>query len=83
MNYKTNDIIALKKINDLNAYILYGEIYGIITDEYRTIKKVRVSKKGEEYLRLVPVNDAYDEQDIPKSIVRSVFQILGCAKRIF
>lgn len=83
MNYKTNDIIALKKINDWNAYILYGEIYGIITDEYRTIKKVRVSKKGEEYLRLVPVNDAYDEQDIPKSIVRGVFQILGCAKRIF
>ncbi len=77
------DMIALKKIEDWPNYILYGEVYGIVTNEYRTVKKVRKSVKGEDYLRLVPVNPEFDEQDIPKSIVRGVFQIIGCAKRIF
>ena len=77
------DMIALKKIEDWPNYILYGEVYGIVTSEYRTVKKVRKSVKGEDYLRLVPVNPEFDEQDIPKSIVRGVFQIIGCAKRIF
>lgn len=77
------DIIALKKIEDWPNYILYGEVYGIITSEYRTVKKVRKSIKGEDYLRLVPLNPDYDEQDIHRSLVIGVFQIIGCAKRIF
>ena len=77
------DMIALKKIEDWQNYILYGEVYGIVTSEYRTVKKVRKSAKGEDYLRLVPVNPEFDEQDIHKSIVLGVFQIIGCAKRIF
>lgn len=77
------DIIAIKKMNDWQSYILYGEVYGIITDEYRTVKKVRSSKKGDDYLRLVPLNSEYDEQDIPKSIIRNVFKVVGCVKRIF
>lgn len=77
------DMIALKRIEDWPNYILYGEVYGIVTSEYRTVKKVRKSVKGEDNLRLVPVNPEFDEQDIPKSIVRGVFQIIGCAKRIF
>jgi len=77
------DIIAIRKLEDWNTYILPGEIYAIVTDEYRTIKYVRVSEKGDEYLRLVPENKNYDEKNIPKKIVRSVYQLLGCAKKIF
>jgi len=76
------DIIAVRNIEDWNTYILYGEVYGIVTDEYRTIKYVRTSKKGDGYFRLVPENKEFDEQDIPKSIVRAVYQIIGCAKRL-
>lgn len=77
------DMVALKRIEDWTTYLLFGEVYGIITDKYRTVKKVRKSNLGNDYLRLVPVNPEYDEQDIPKSIIQGVFQILGCAKRIF
>lgn len=77
------DMIALKRIEDWNTYLLYGEVYAIVTDEYRTIKYVRKSAKGDDYLRLIPANPDFDEQDVPKSVVRGVFQILGCAKRIF
>lgn len=76
------DIIAIKKLEDWNTYLLYGEVYAIVTVEYRTIKYVRKSPRGDDYLRLVPANNQFDEQDIPKSVIRSVFQILGCAKRL-
>jgi len=55
----------------------------VVTDEYRTVKKVRKSGKGDDYIRLVPLNLEFDEQDIPKSIIRKVFQVLGTAKKIF
>ena len=77
------DMIAIRKVEDWETYLLFGEVYGIVTDEYRTVKRVRKSEKGDDFLCLVPENEEYDKQDISKSIVRGMFQILGCAKRIF
>lgn len=76
------DIIALRKIEDWQTYILYGEIYGIMTDEWRTVKRVRKSQNP-EYIRLEPINKEYDEQEIPKSIIRGVWQVLGSVKKFF
>lgn len=75
------DMIAIKELPDWQTYILYGEIYAIVTDEYRTIKKIRKGSDGNNIL-LVPLNPEYDSQEIPKSIIRSVFQVNGCVKRI-
>jgi len=77
------DMIAIRELQDWNTYLLSGEIYVVVTDEYRTVKKVRKSGKGDDYIRLVPLNLEFDEQDIPKSIIRKVFQVLGTAKKIF
>lgn len=78
------DIIAIKKVEEWDSHLLYGEVYAIVTDGYRTIKKVRKSAKGDAWLRIIPVNTAeYDEQDIPKSIVINMFQVLGTVKKIF
>jgi len=76
------DIIALRKIKDWQTYILYGEIYGIMTDEWRTIKRVRKAQNP-EYILLEPINKEYDEQEIPKSIIRGVWQVLGSVKKFF
>lgn len=77
------DMVAIKELNDWPLHLLYGEMYALITSENRTIKYVRRSNKGDDYLRLVPVNtEKYDEQDIPASIIRKVFKVLGCAKKI-
>lgn len=76
------DVIALKKVEDWTVNILYGEVYALVTDQYRTVKRIR--KSGQEgWIRLVPENPAYDPQDIPVSSVIAVFQVLGCAKKIF
>ncbi len=77
------DIVAIRELSDWDTYLLFGEIYAIVTDEYRTVKKVRRSSKGDSFLRIVPINKDFDEQDIPKSAIRKVFQVLGATKRIF
>lgn len=77
------DIIALKELHDWRTYIPAGEIYGLVTTEHRTIKKVCPSPK-EGYLRLIPTNKSpeYVPQDIPISIIIKVYKVLGCMKRL-
>ena len=77
------DIIALKELHDWRVYIPSGEIYGIVTTEHRTIKKISPSTK-EGFIRLIPSNQSpeYVPQDIPISIVRRVYKVLGCMKRL-
>lgn len=79
----SGDMVALRVLKDWRSSILYGEVYALVTDSYRTIKKVRRSSLGDEYLLLVPINPDFDSQDIPCSIVLDVFQILGVTKRLF
>lgn len=77
------DIIALKELHDWQTFIPSGEIYGIVTPEHRTIKKVSPSTK-EGFIRLIPTNPSpeYVSQDIPLSIVLKVYKVLGCMKRL-
>ena len=75
------DIIALQQIKDWKTNILFGEVYAIATDLYRTVKRIRRSDK-EGWLRLVPENRDYDPQDIPASSIISIYKVLGCARKI-
>lgn len=76
------DVIAIRKVEDWPVNILYGEVYALVTEQYRTVKRIRKSDRG-DWIRLVPENPDYDAQDIPVTSVRAVFQVLGCAKKIF
>lgn len=78
------DFIALKEMTDPIEYLPFGEIYGIITDNYRTVKRIRMSeRKG--FVRLIPTNKSpeYGEQEIPISMIRKVFAVLGSMHRLF
>lgn len=76
------DVIAIKKVEDWPTNILWGEVYALVTEQYRTVKRVRRSDQ-EGYIRLVPENPDYDPQDIPATSVVAIYQVLGCAKKIF
>ena len=76
------DVIAIKRIEDWQTNILYGEVYALVTNQYRTVKRIRRSELP-DHIRLIPENPDYDPQDIPISSVLAVFQVLGCAKKIF
>ena len=75
------DTVALQRIEDWAGRILFGEIYAVVTEDFRTIKKIRKSRLGSEYLLFVPENtENYDEQDVAVAKIDKVFRVLGCAK---
>ena len=77
------DMIALKDTNETNPnYLPFGEVYALVTDNYRTIKRLSKSDK-EGFIRLVPTNPApeYASQDIPVSHIRKIYQVLVSVKR--
>lgn len=76
------DVIAVRKLGDWRQHILYGEMYVVVTDENRTLKRIRRSSL-EGHLLLVPDNPAYDPQDIPVDIIREVYKVLACVKKVF
>ncbi|WP_455095876.1 S24 family peptidase [Prevotella koreensis] len=78
------DIIAMKQMQEWRDFILYGEVYGIVTEDMRTVKVVTKSERGDDFIRLVPVNksEEYQPQDIPLKIITHVFKILGCMKKL-
>lgn len=78
------DIIAIKQLNDWREFLLYGEVYGIVTKDMRTVKVVTKSDKGDDYIHLVPVNksEEYQPQDLPKKLITHVFRVLGCMKKL-
>ena len=78
----SGDIIALKEIVGWQDYIIYGEIYAIVTsNDMRTIKIIRKSKQP-DHLRLVPINTTdFDEQDIPIRIITHLYKVLCSVSR--
>lgn len=77
------DIIALRRIEDF-SFLPFGEIYAIVTNnELRTIKRIGPGTTAETYT-LIPTNTnpAYGIQELPKKMIRAVFQVMGCMKKL-
>lgn len=78
------DIVALKKLNNWKEFLLEGEIYAIVTDEFRTIKVIGKGNDAEHYT-LIPYNksEEFSNQPIPKKIIRNIFRVKGSLKKFF
>lgn len=78
------DIIALREVTTPIQYLPAGEIYGIVTEEYRTVKRIRLSQK-EGFVRLIPSNksEEFCEQEIPISMILNVYAVLGSIRKFF
>ncbi|WP_042370502.1 LexA family transcriptional regulator [Bacteroides neonati] len=77
------DMMAIKKVNESNInYLPFGEVYAIVTDDYRTVKRMSKSEK-EGFIKLIPSNPSpeYAAQDIPISMIKAIFQVLVNVKR--
>jgi signal peptidase I len=78
------DIIAMKKIEHWESFLLLGEVYAIVTiNDMRTIKRIGKSENTDCY-SLIPTNKSpeYGTQDLPRNMIRYVYQVLGCMKRL-
>lgn len=79
----SGDIIALKEIPD-HSFLPFGEIYAIVTTNgMRTVKRIGPASSPDSYL-LIPTNKSpeYGAQEIPKSMILKVYQVLGCMKKL-
>ena len=79
------DIIAVKEVTSPIEYLPAGEIYGIITDDYRTVKRIRPSKEHQGFICLIPSNKSpeFCEQEIPVNMIRRVYAVLGSIRKFF
>lgn len=78
------DYIALKEMTDPVQYLPNGEIYAIVTESYRTVKRIGKADQ-KDFIRLIPTNKSpeYSPQDIPISMIQKVYAVLGSMHRLF
>ena len=66
-------IVAVKEITDLDV-IPYGHIFLIITDDLRTLKYIRKSEQGNDFVKLIPHNQIdFDAFDIHRSKIKKLY----------
>lgn len=71
----SGDRIVVRRIESWD-YFNYGQVYLIITNEYRLIKRVRRHPKDEENLILLrSENGEYDDIDLPKKEIRYLYLV--------
>ena len=73
---KTGDIVAYKEIPLDIQHIIWGEMYLISIDldgdEYLSVKYLKHSDKGEDWIKLVSYNPHHEPKDFPLSSVRAL-----------
>ena len=74
------DIIALRPCTI--ADIQFGEIYAVVLDTIRTIKILRKGS-SKDFLRYVPINPNFEEQEFAVSRIINVFEVIGSISKFF
>ena len=67
------DYIAMRPLQSWD-YIMYGNIYVVELPEYRALKRVRKGS-DDEHIILRSDNDNYDDVEVPKSDIRSLWVV--------
>ena len=76
------DIIALKPMTTSIEYLPTNEIYAIITEDYRTVKRIELSDRA-GFVRLIPSNKEFKTQEIPIEMITKVYAVLGSIRKFF
>ncbi len=71
---KNGDIVLLKEVD--KALIMFGEIYLVITNDYRVLKYVR-KHISREHVTLLSENDRFDPVEITKDEILHIFLYKG------
>jgi phage repressor protein C with HTH and peptisase S24 domain len=72
---KNGDIVLLKKIHN-KSVLLYGEIYLVVTEDYRTLKYIR-RNQDKELISLVSANENFDTVTIKKTAILQLYIYKG------
>jgi DNA-binding XRE family transcriptional regulator len=80
---KSGSILFATRINDWKEHLEYGQIYGIVCHDGRKyLKYIRRDKNNpNELLLLQSENERYDDFELPKNAIRSIWLIHGWLNR--
>lgn len=73
---KNGHIVAVKEVKN-KAVILYGEIYLVITEDYRTVKYIRKHPGDVSKVLLCSENPSFDDVEIPVDSILRLFKVRG------
>lgn len=76
---KSGNILFATKVHEWKNHLEYGQIYGIICNDGRKyLKYIRKDKKNpQNFFLLKSENEKYDDFELPKSAIRSIWLIHG------
>jgi phage repressor protein C with HTH and peptisase S24 domain len=66
------DWIAVREVANLDV-LFYGQVYLVITNEYRLLKYLRRDEDEKNYVILRSDNKEYDDIRLPKAEIRHLF----------
>lgn len=72
--FRNGDWIGCKEVTK-KEHILFGEVYYIITTDYKTVKYVQPHPENKDWVLLVPHNDAIKPTPLPKDEIRRLFMV--------
>jgi len=79
------DIVAMKEVSGKEAGIVYGEIYGIVTNNFCIVRRA-AKGTNRRYLKLIPSNKsteyAEQEQEIPFTCIERIYKVMCCIKKM-
>lgn len=78
--FNNGDVIVCKEVSHWANYMVYGEVYLVITREERMVKYVRKSSKPGHWL-MASENRHHDEFDLPISEILKVYSVKGKIQR--
>ena len=58
-------------------FILWGQVYLVITSSFAAIRVLKSSTDGEQFVRLVPTNSNFDEMTITKADIEDIYLVKG------
>jgi transcriptional regulator with XRE-family HTH domain len=74
----SGSILFATSISEWQNHLEYGQIYGIVMkDKRKYLKYIRKSKKSETHFLLKSANNEYDDFEIPKEKIKSIWLIHG------
>lgn len=73
---KNGHIVAVKEVKN-KGVILYGEIYLVITEDYRTVKYIRKHPGDISKVLLCSENPSFDDVEIPRDSIIRLFKVRG------
>lgn len=72
--FRNGDWIGCKEVKN-REHILYGEVYYIITPDYKTVKYVQPHPSKEDWVLLIPHNESIKPTPLPKSEIIRLYMV--------